>query len=70
MPLARANVYKWFIISGIYAMILTILPEINSRYCDYRKASVKNKKSGLVNRRGKMKTFLKYPMKITWNDCK
>ena len=63
MALARANVYKWLIISEVFEMILTQLPDIHSEYSKHRKKILKNKKAN-VAKRGKMKSFLKNPLLV------
>ena len=63
MPMARANVYKWLIITNIHKLILAELPRIQNLYCEYRKNNMKRKKLQ-GQKRGRMQTFIKTPMKI------
>lgn len=61
MSIARLNVYKWLIDNSIAGLLTKNLYEIQSKYYDFRKASMRDKQTN-QKKRGRMSTFIKNPL--------
>jgi len=61
MSVPRLHVYKWLIDNDIHSLIKRNLGEIQAKYYEFRKSSLKQK-CPRPKKRGKMNTFIKVPL--------
>jgi len=60
----QLNVYRWLIKSGVIGLLKGNIENVHASYQSWRRLSIRKKKHAGRKKRGKSRTFMKYPILI------